>query len=133
MMQQSEWTRRAFLRMDGVSAATVVLGGAGAPAGEGSQARANPFAAPGRGRPNVLLLLTDDQAFGTVHALNNPEVKTPNMDRLVRTERCKFIRYPQVNEVQLFDLQNDPWETKDLAEDPRYADTVRKLDEQLRR
>lgn len=54
-----------------------------------------------------------------------------NLQRMVRTERYKLIRYPQVNEVQLFDLQEDPWETKDLAEDPRYADTVHQLDEQL--
>ena len=52
---------------------------------------------------------------------------------MVRTERYKLIRYPHVNEVQLFDVQEDPWETKDLAEDPRYADTVRSLDEQLHR
>ncbi|NLH41545.1 MAG: sulfatase-like hydrolase/transferase [Planctomycetes bacterium] len=56
-----------------------------------------------------------------------------NLQRMVRTERYKLIRYPHVNEVQLFDLQEDPWETKDLAEDPRYADTVRSLDEQLHR
>ena len=36
-------------------------------------------------RPNILFLLTDDQRFDTIHALNNPEIKTPNMDRLVRS------------------------------------------------
>lgn len=40
---------------------------------------------PGSGkRPNVLVLLTDDQRFNTLHALNNPEIQTPNMDRLLR-------------------------------------------------
>ena len=34
-------------------------------------------------RPNVLFLLTDDQRYGTIHALGNPEIQTPNMDRLV--------------------------------------------------
>lgn len=34
-------------------------------------------------RPNVLLLLTDDQRFDTIAALNNPFIKTPNLDRLV--------------------------------------------------
>ncbi|MDR3268337.1 MAG: sulfatase-like hydrolase/transferase [Tannerella sp.] len=34
-------------------------------------------------RPNILFLLTDDQSYNTVHALGNPEVVTPNMDRLV--------------------------------------------------
>ena len=34
-------------------------------------------------RPNVLFLLTDDQRYGTIRALGNDEVKTPNIDRLV--------------------------------------------------
>ncbi|MCI8401070.1 MAG: sulfatase-like hydrolase/transferase [Lachnospiraceae bacterium] len=36
-------------------------------------------------RPNVLFLLTDDQRYGTIGALGNEEIKTPNMDRLVRS------------------------------------------------
>jgi hypothetical protein len=35
-------------------------------------------------KPNVLFLLTDDQRYGTIHALGNDEIQTPNMDRLVR-------------------------------------------------
>ncbi|MEA3400760.1 MAG: sulfatase-like hydrolase/transferase [Armatimonadota bacterium] len=34
-------------------------------------------------RPNILFLFTDDQRFDAVAALGNPEVITPNMDRLV--------------------------------------------------
>lgn len=34
-------------------------------------------------RPNVLFLLTDDQRAGTIHALGNEEISTPNMDYLV--------------------------------------------------
>lgn len=34
-------------------------------------------------RPNIILLLTDDQAFTTIHAYGNPQVKTPNIDKLV--------------------------------------------------
>lgn len=56
-----------------------------------------------------------------------------DLQRMVRTERYKLIRYPHVNEVQLFDLRDDPWETNDLAENPRYARTVKKLDAELRR
>jgi len=56
-----------------------------------------------------------------------------NFQRMVRTERYKLIRYPHVSEVQLFDLKKDPWETKDLAENPRYADMVRRLDAELHR
>ena len=35
-------------------------------------------------KPNILFLFTDDQRFDTLSALNNPAVRTPNMDRLVR-------------------------------------------------
>ncbi len=34
-------------------------------------------------RPNILFIFTDDQRFDAVGALDNPEVITPNMDRLV--------------------------------------------------
>lgn len=33
--------------------------------------------------PNVLILYTDDQRYNTIHALNNPNIHTPNLDRLV--------------------------------------------------
>jgi arylsulfatase A-like enzyme len=35
-------------------------------------------------KPNILFLFTDDQRFDTLGALNNPAVRTPNMDRLVK-------------------------------------------------
>jgi arylsulfatase A-like enzyme len=34
--------------------------------------------------PNILILFSDDQRFDTLGALGNREVKTPNLDRLVR-------------------------------------------------
>ena len=40
--------------------------------------------ASGAARPNILFLLTDDQRFSTLNAINNSEVQTPTMDRLVR-------------------------------------------------
>ena len=33
-------------------------------------------------RPNFLFIICDDLMFRTIHSLNNPEVHTPNMDRL---------------------------------------------------
>ena len=35
-----------------------------------------------RSRPNVVLILTDDQGYGEVAAHGNPIIKTPNMDKL---------------------------------------------------
>ena len=34
-------------------------------------------------KPNFLFLFTDDQTYKSIHALNNEEVETPNMDKLV--------------------------------------------------
>lgn len=34
-------------------------------------------------RPNVLFIIADDQRYGTIHALGNEEIQTPNLDRLV--------------------------------------------------
>jgi arylsulfatase A-like enzyme len=34
-------------------------------------------------RPNILFIFTDDQRFDTLSALGNPEIETPNLDRLV--------------------------------------------------
>jgi arylsulfatase A-like enzyme len=50
--------------------AALVLGGAA------EEARA-------AGRPNVVLILADDQRWDTIAALGNPEVRTPQLDRLV--------------------------------------------------
>src|SRR4051812_3846043 len=36
-------------------------------------------------RPNILFILTDDQRWDTIHALGNPEIQTPNLDRLVES------------------------------------------------
>jgi arylsulfatase A-like enzyme len=38
---------------------------------------------PTAARPNVLVLLSDDQRADTIGALGNPRVRTPNLDRLV--------------------------------------------------
>ena len=42
-------------------------------------------------RPNVLLIVSDDQRPDTIHALGNERIETPNLDRLV-TEGCAFTR-----------------------------------------
>jgi arylsulfatase A-like enzyme len=50
-----------------------------------------------------------------------------NLQRAVRDERWKLIVYPQVNKEQLFDLQNDPAERKDLAADGKHDAEVKRL------
>ena len=41
--------------------------------------------------------------------------------------RWKLIRYPHVDRTQLFDLQADPDETKDLAAQPQYAERIKTM------
>ena len=43
------------------------------------------------------------------------------IQKAISDGRWKLIRYPQVDRTQLFDLQADPFETKDLAGDPAQA------------
>ena len=49
------------------------------------------------------------------------------VQRAVRDDRWKLIRYPQVDRTQLFDLQNDPHEATDLAGKPEHAAKVAEL------
>ena len=46
------------------------------------------------------------------------------VQRAVRDDRWKLIRYPEINHTQLFDLENDPDELKNLAADPGQAKCV---------
>lgn len=56
-----------------------------------------------------------------------------DMQRSIRDERWKLIRYPQINKTQLFDLQDDPNEMHNLANDvnqkQRVDDLMHKLQE----
>ena len=45
----------------------------------------------------------------------------PHSQRAVRTRQHKLIVYPQAKVTQLFDLQKDPWEIHNLADDPKES------------
>ena len=68
-MRRDELTRRGFLR-------TAAVAGAAAMGAQRGMAQASR-------KPNFVFLFTDDQTYRSIHALNNPEISTPNMDRLV--------------------------------------------------
>jgi arylsulfatase A-like enzyme len=53
------------------------------------------------------------------------------IQRALRDDRWKLIRYPQVNQTQLFDLLEDPYETKNLAALPEHAARVQAMLAQL--
>jgi arylsulfatase A-like enzyme len=50
-----------------------------------------------------------------------------DLQRAVRRGKWKLLRYPKVNVTQLFDLDADPYETKDLADDLKHAAKVKEL------
>jgi arylsulfatase A-like enzyme len=49
----------------------------------------------------------------------------------VRTDRYKLIRFTELNEWELFDLQNDPSEMKSVYDDPAYAEIRMELLDEL--
>jgi arylsulfatase A-like enzyme len=49
------------------------------------------------------------------------------IQRAVRDDRWHLIVYTRINKTQLFDLVNDPHETRDLAGDPSYAGELRRM------
>jgi arylsulfatase A-like enzyme len=53
------------------------------------------------------------------------------VQKALRDERWKIIRYPQVNKTQLFDLKDDPHEMHDLADKPEHKERLAKMLEQL--
>ncbi len=51
--------------------------------------------------------------------------------RMIRTDEWKLIHYPKIKRFQLFNLKNDPHELKDLAKEPKLANTVARLKKML--
>ena len=50
-----------------------------------------------------------------------------NVQRSLRDDRWKVIRYPVINRTQLFDLASDPFEMRDLATDAAQSDRIARM------
>jgi len=55
------------------------------------------------------------------------------IQRSVRDEQWKLIRYPQINHTQLFDLKNDPDELHNLVNEPAQAERLKKMMDLLKK
>lgn len=51
--------------------------------------------------------------------------------RMIRTDRWKLIHYPKINRYQLFDLQDDPDELKDLSKSSAHRPKLNELNGKL--
>ena len=58
------------------------------------------------------------------------EPSAPGAARMIRTRQWKLCLHPR-GQKELFDLQKDPGETRNLADDPALAPVIRKLSAQL--
>jgi arylsulfatase A-like enzyme len=81
--ESSRLPRREFLQSAALTAAALGVG----PAGLGQA-----FAAPPPERPNILVILTDDQGRGDYSAFGTKDIRTPAMDRLFR-EGLSFTNF----------------------------------------
>jgi arylsulfatase A-like enzyme len=54
------------------------------------------------------------------------------LQRSVRDERWKLIAYPKIGHLQLFDLQSDPHETKNLVDRAVHAEELARLQTLMR-
>lgn len=74
--------RRDFLKLTGVGGVTLALG-------VNSRASARSLAGT---RPNIVLIMTDDQGYGELACHGNPIIKTPNIDQLYK-ESVRFTDF----------------------------------------
>ena len=72
---------------------------------------------------SVLPLIKGEKGSGE-KIIFNAYIET---QRLVRTDRYKLVHYPKIGRNQLFDLKEDPLETKDLINDPKLEPVKKKL------
>ena len=78
---------------------------------------------------SVLPLIKGEKGSGE-KIIFNAYIET---QRLVRTDRYKLVHYPKIGRNQLFDLKEDPLETKDLINDPKLEQVKKKLLATLRK
>ena len=97
-----------------------------------------PAKIPGR---SLVPLITGDldyrprTEFLIEHFSDNVFARVANMGyQAIRTDRWKFIHYRELlNSDELYDLKSDPYELKNLVQEPAAQSTLANLKSELRR
>lgn len=79
-----------------------------------------------RGR-SLLPLLTDERAEGAPYVASEWHTEwgfTVSPGRMIRSPRYKYTRYLENDDEELYDLENDPYETRTLLDDPDHAEAL---------
>jgi choline-sulfatase len=78
--------------------------------------------------PSLVPLLRNErrQLFDSIYCAYR------GFQRMARTDQYKLILYPEAKKVQLFDIEKDPWEMNNLADDSGYSATVSELFRELK-
>lgn len=84
-MNKDCYTRRDFLKTVGLGAASLVVPGCASPAQQ------NPPRVS-TGKPNFIIIFTDDQGYQDVGCFGSPNINTPNLDRMA-DEGMKFTDF----------------------------------------
>ena len=79
-MNQLNQTRRSFLKAIGLGAAAMAV------------PRLIEAKGPAKGKPNVILVITDDQGYGDLRCHGNKMIRTPNLDKLY-TQSTRLTNY----------------------------------------
>jgi arylsulfatase A-like enzyme len=56
-----------------------------------------------------------------------------HLQRMVRTEKYKMIIYPNAKKIRMFDMEKDPEEMNDLADNPKYVKVKSELVEKFKK
>jgi arylsulfatase A-like enzyme len=91
-------SRRDFVKQLGLGAAALAATGSLGHAQQTSPQAAPARPAAGGQRPNILLILSDDHSFPHVGCYNNPDIKTPNLDKFAAEGMrfdAAFVTCPQ--------------------------------------
>jgi len=84
-MGRSKITRRNFMKTVGMAAAAMPFAGCSPFAGNKVGYKQKP-------KPNVILILTDDQGYGDIGYTGNSKIKTPNLDAFA-AENVQFTQF----------------------------------------